>query len=73
MKFCGEIQYTLPGVGSVHSDICHACVAPDQGPELDDDHRVLLHRYLDEWLDNSGGAGFFWVGDRGSIVDNFAD
>lgn len=73
MKFCGEIEYWSWDVGAVHSDVCHACASSDSGPKLDDDHRALLHRYLDEWLDNSGGTGFFWVGNRGNIVDNFAD
>ena len=54
-KVCAELQYR-----ATHSDIC------PQGHVMDgvtDDHREMLHRCLDEWLDRSEGEGWFWVGD----------
>lgn len=71
MKFCAEIQYEgeyfdvvtqQMEKGGIHSDICHACGDPGEGPPLDDEYRKFLHDCLDEWLDNSNGTGHFVVG-----------
>lgn len=52
----GEIQYTnAEGLG-VHSDFG---TLPAPAP----DHRKFLHALLDEWLDKSGGTGYFFLGD----------
>jgi hypothetical protein len=60
MNFCGEIQYASEN-GYVHSDICFDCQG-EQNIELTDDYREFLHKCLNEWLDNSNGNGYFWVG-----------
>ena len=60
MNFCGEIVYNTNG-DCVHSDICYDC-QNEQHIELSDDYREFLHKCLNEWLDNSNGNGYFWVG-----------
>lgn len=52
-----EVQYMGPE-GGVHSD-------------LEATDRALLHSALDEWLDNSGGTGFFYVGDIHDLASEF--
>jgi hypothetical protein len=55
-----EIQFPHPdGAGNVHSDL----------PPHD---RDLLHTSLDEWLDRSGGRGFFYVGHSKDLAEEFA-
>ena len=59
--FCGEILYD-----GVHSDICfHAEDLP-----LSDKNVKFLHDCLDEWLNNSAGEGFFWIGNPQDMIDN---
>lgn len=71
-KFCGEIQYERSDVeGWVHSDICYRC--GDKGdtvPEMDEDYKQFLVACLKEWLDNSNGTGYFWVGDYKMLTSN---
>jgi len=62
MNFCGEIQYESEN-GNVHSNICFDC-RNEQNIELSDDYRAFLHKCLNEWLDNSNGTGYFWVGNE---------
>ena len=49
-----EIEYFRPDVGMVHSDLCTS--------EIDDDYRELLHKCLDEFLNNYDADGCFAVG-----------
>ena len=50
-----EIQYTSEKDGTVHSDICGSDLKSRKW-------RKLLHESLDEWLDESNGTGFFFIG-----------
>ena len=44
----------------VHSDTCPpGCLAGNMGGE---EWRKFIHASLDEWLNNSGGTGYFVVG-----------
>lgn len=71
MQFCGEIQYQSFKMGedddpypwNIHSDICQHADGPVL-PEM----REFLHKCLDEWLDNSDGTGYFWLGNHDEIV-----
>lgn len=49
-----EIQYTKTEIGMVHSDVCTS--------EIDKDYRELLHKCLDEFLNNYDADGYFAVG-----------
>lgn len=49
-----EIEYFRPDVGMVHSDLCTS--------EIDDDYRELLHKCLDEFLNNYDADGCFAIG-----------
>jgi hypothetical protein len=57
MDAMSEVQY-MTADGLAHSD-------------LPTDDRKLLHRALDEWLNNSGGTGFFYIGSYSEMRDNF--
>jgi len=58
MKVHAEIQYDNEE-GLVHSDICpFDCDSNNIKEEL---YRKLLHKFLDEWLDNSNGTGGFYI------------
>lgn len=72
MKQChAEIQYTNSEGKSIHSDICPPrCnferideVVSEEG-ETEETYRQLLHKCLDEWLDNSNGTGEFYIGGK---------
>lgn len=54
MQIYGEIEYRSPQ-GNIHNDLC----AEISDPKF----RAFLHESLDEWLDESGGTGTFYVGD----------
>lgn len=71
MRFCGEIEY-MTRKGPVHSDVCHECheLEEEASPLVD---KKFYHDLLDEWLNKSGGTGFFWIGDRRAICNNFAE
>lgn len=69
MRFCGEIQYMSEN-GPVHSDVCHGCNPKNLDSPVD---RDFYHSLLDEWLNKSGGTGFFWLGNVDEITDNFVD
>lgn len=72
-----EIQYrNIPLVhgkfvdqGLRHSDICPGNCDPDAMD--DEEYRDFLHDNLDEWLDNSNGTGFFYIGEEQALIDNF--
>lgn len=49
-----EIEYYSPTRGMVHSDLCTS--------EIDEDYRELLHKCLDEFLNNYDADGCFAVG-----------
>lgn len=81
---CGELLYEEVS-GNVHSDICMN-VENDFVKEVDkieerevdgekniDTYRKFWHRALDEWIDRSGGHGFFWVGRMEDMIENFKD
>lgn len=54
-----EIEYTRKNGTKVHSDICPSdCNSKNM---QDEEYRKYLHRSLDEWLNNSGGTGGFYV------------
>lgn len=72
MKFCGEIVY-MTERGWVHSDVCHQCSAKDDGSALSEESREFYHQLLDEWLNKSNGAGFFWLGKNEDIWENFKE
>ena len=57
-----EIEYQLNGDVWVHSDICPKMC---KWENLDEEHRKYLHACLDEWLDNSGGSGHFYIENEG--------
>ena len=67
MKVHAEIQYYKENGDSIHSDIC-----PDNCDfaNVDPLYKELLHRLLDEWLDNSKGSGMFYIAEEGFIPDN---
>jgi len=59
IRVCAEIAYSTES-GAVHSDVC----PPGHLFEnIDSEERKLLHQFLDEWLNESGGTGCFFVGD----------
>lgn len=73
-KFCGEITYYKDGVGGVHSDICHCCGSREESVrELTEEEKQVFLDCLREWLDNSNGTGYFWVGDFNQIIGNGGD
>lgn len=49
-----EIQYYSPTRGMVHSDLCTS--------DIDNDYRELLHKCLDEFLNNYDADGCFAIG-----------
>jgi hypothetical protein len=54
----GEIEYINKQGASVHSDVC----PPDHDFEkINKEYRDFLHEILDEWLDESGGSGGFYI------------
>ena len=60
-----EVAYG-EGAESVHSDICpreHFFFY------IDDEYREFLHANLDEWLNNSNGTGFFYIGNVPALAD----
>jgi hypothetical protein len=68
LNFCGQIQYD--GVnGGVHSDICWNHEKLDI--EMTEDARQLMHDCLDEWLNNSNGSGYFWMGNPDHLQISF--
>ena len=57
-KVHAEIEYTRDDGMSVHSDIC----PPDCNfMNITAEHRKFYHECLDEWLDESGGTGVFYI------------
>lgn len=62
---CASITYASGEYGTetcdVHSDIC----PPGHNIEglSDSEYRDFLHKCLDEWLNNSAGSGYFFIGD----------
>jgi hypothetical protein len=66
-SFCGEIQYETKN-GTVHSDICN-----HDGDPITSGYRKFLHDCLDEWLTQSEGTGFFWVGNKNDVINNFKE
>ena len=57
-KVHAEIEYTGK-TGSIHSDICPEYCSSTY--LKDEDYRKLLHKCLDEWLDESNGTGMFYI------------
>jgi hypothetical protein len=67
-----EIEYQKQ-VGEstwVHSDICPKMC---KWENLDEKHRKYLHDCLDEWLDNSGGSGQFYIEEEGYREKRFKE
>jgi hypothetical protein len=66
-KVHAEIQYRKANGDVIHSDICppecEAANLTDQG------YRELLHTCLDEWLDNSNGTEFFYIAEKGTLLE----
>jgi len=62
MPVCGEICYECERDGvqtSVHSDVC----PPNHNiGKADESYRSLMHDCLDEWMNKSGGTGYFFLG-----------
>lgn len=58
MKVHAEIEYDTKE-GGVHSDICPPNCS--QKGLNDPDYREFLHKCLDEYLDDSGGTGGFYI------------
>lgn len=57
---CSEIMYDSPK-GPVHSDLC---AEGDKAKFMKcPEWRKFLHDNLDEWLNNSNGTGYFYIGD----------
>lgn len=62
-----EIEYQCHDGTWRHSDIePKGC----QFESIDAKHRDFLHRCLDEWLNNSGGSGCFYIKNAGFSIDN---
>lgn len=61
--FRGEVAYS-DSDGNVHSDI-------DVPVQPDSETRAFLHRVLDEFLSNSNGDGFFYIGNYNDLAYNF--
>lgn len=58
MKVHAEVMYIEKDGEEKHSDLCpKGC----EMKNLDDDDRVMLHGCLDEWLNDSGGSGCFYI------------
>jgi hypothetical protein len=54
-----EVAYQKEDGTWVHSDVePHGCMFRDTAREK---YRAYLHSVLDEWLDNSGGTGGFYI------------
>lgn len=67
LAFCAEIQYETDE-GMIHSDICYGC--EDGNPRImSDESRQFYHDCLDEWLNNSGGTGAFYLGSVWNFID----
>jgi len=62
---CAEIQYASK-FGLVHSDIC---ATMQEDGSFTEKARAFLHANLDEWLDKSGGTGFFYIGNVQDAVE----
>ena len=62
--FRGEVAYSKSDDGNVHSDI-------DVPVRPDSEIRVFLHSVLDEFLTNSNGDGFFYIGNYSDLAYNF--
>lgn len=73
-KVHAEIEYYREceerGKHWVHSDICPSgCKLTD----VSDEYRKYLHDNLDEWLNNSGGTGIFYItGDSAKYLKSSA-
>lgn len=68
-EFCGEIVYYKEDVGMIHSDICHCCNnGMTEVRELTDEDKQFFLDCLKEWLDNTDGTGYFWLGSFKDIV-----
>lgn len=53
-----EIEYVKEDGTSIHSDVCPPqCLFEN----IDQWYRDYLHALLDEWLDNAGGTGQFYI------------
>ena len=65
MKVHAEIEYVKDGK-NIHSDICPPKCSSD-GRKYEE-YRKLIHEFLDEWLDESGGTGRFYIG-----AENFGE
>ena len=57
-----EIEYRTEneelGEHTVHSDVCPPNCSLEN---ITEDYRKFLHGVLDEWLNNSGGTGIFYI------------
>jgi hypothetical protein len=63
-KIHAEIQ--INGSKPIHSDVC----PPDcEWRNIDDNYRKFLHLVLDEYLDNSNGTGYFYIGTIDLVED----
>ena len=58
MSVCAEISYATKD-GGIHSDVCPEGHLLEN---VDGEHRELLHACLDEWLNQSNGTGYFFMG-----------
>jgi len=59
-----EVEYTNKNGDSIHSDLCPADCRFEN---IDDDYRNILHKCLDEWLNNSNGTGMFYIANEANV------
>ena len=66
-----EIEYSSDGDGSnVHSDLCPAGCSMTG---VNWDYEYILVNALKEWLKNSKGTGYFYVGNWDDIAEAFGN
>lgn len=77
---CSEIGYDRMFDGRtspIHSDICwhngdrRDWLAEDPAGrvEFSDEYKAFILANLQEWLDNSGGTGYFYIGTHKNITE----
>ena len=65
-----EISYEKTDVGNVHSDICPSGCSMT-GVNMN--YEMVLVNALREWLKNSKGTGYFYIGNWDDIAEAFGN
>jgi hypothetical protein len=64
---CAQIGYDLVDGMPIHSDLCWQAVEgvpenPTGRVYFSETYKKFLHANLEEWFNNSGGTGYFYIG-----------